>query len=162
MPSWSWRMPNRRRTCGGESRPCCQTTTRSRGKSLWPNSGREAGSWRSESRARRFTAPACNCEPVRLKDVEVLSTHDQILGGATGQEFLGCRFPAHRDYGWLIAGLGERIGSRLAAAGCHRSIRRRLRGRSPGRRVAPLRNRSQSAERWHHPPDAHTGSAHRR
>jgi hypothetical protein len=64
-----------------------------------------------------FHSPSVQLRASPLKDVEVLSTHDQILGGATGQEFLGCRFPAHRDYGWLIAGLGERIGSRLAQQG---------------------------------------------
>ena len=54
-----------------------------------------------------FQSPSVQLRASPLKDVEILSTHDQILGGATGQEFLGCRFPAHRDYGWLIAGLGE-------------------------------------------------------
>lgn len=33
--------------------------------------------------------------------IELLSTHDQVLGGPSGQQFLGCRFPAdpayHRD-----------------------------------------------------------------
>ena len=62
-------------------------------------------------------SPSVQLRASPLKDVEILSTHDQILGGATGQEFLGCRFPAHRDYGWLIAGLGERIGSRMAQQG---------------------------------------------
>ena len=30
--------------------------------------------------------------------VEILSTHDQILGGPQNQIYLGCRFPAHPDY----------------------------------------------------------------
>ena len=29
--------------------------------------------------------------------VEVLSTHDQILGGPEGQVYIGCRFPATAD-----------------------------------------------------------------
>jgi hypothetical protein len=62
-------------------------------------------------------SPSVQLRASPLKEVEVLSTHDQILGGATGQEFLGCRFPANEDYGSLIAGLGERIGLRLANYG---------------------------------------------
>ncbi|HET6469242.1 MAG TPA: peptide ligase PGM1-related protein, partial [Geminicoccaceae bacterium] len=33
-----------------------------------------------------------------LGDVEVISTHDQVLGGRSGQIFLGCRFPADDAY----------------------------------------------------------------
>ncbi|MFN8178661.1 MAG: peptide ligase PGM1-related protein [bacterium] len=29
---------------------------------------------------------------------EVLSSHEQLLGGRTGQVYLGCRFPAHDEY----------------------------------------------------------------
>ncbi|MEM8963428.1 MAG: peptide ligase PGM1-related protein [Acidobacteriota bacterium] len=31
-------------------------------------------------------------------DIEVLSSHDQIVGGPTGQMYLGCRFPADETY----------------------------------------------------------------
>jgi Pre ATP-grasp domain len=51
------------------------------------------------------------------RQVEILSTHDQVLGGATGQTFLGCRFPADQEYGALVARLGERIGWILAREG---------------------------------------------
>lgn len=48
--------------------------------------------------------------------LEVVSTHDQILGGLTGQSYSGCRFPADSAYRALIQehalaigrGLGER------------------------------------------------------
>lgn len=30
--------------------------------------------------------------------VVVLSSHEQVLGGATGQTYWGCEFPAHRVY----------------------------------------------------------------
>jgi hypothetical protein len=79
--------------------------------------GTRAGIVEERIEGEEFHSPSVQLRASPLKDVEVLSTHDQILGGATGQEFLGCRFPAHRDYGWLIAGLGERIGSRLAEHG---------------------------------------------
>lgn len=48
---------------------------------------------------------------------EVLSTHDQLLGGPHGQSFLGCRFPAHQAYGHLIVAEARKIGARLAQEG---------------------------------------------
>lgn len=50
-------------------------------------------------------------------DVEILSTHDQILGGPDGQIFLGCRFPADDAYRLEIQEYGRRIGQCLAAKG---------------------------------------------
>ncbi|MGF1496372.1 MAG: peptide ligase PGM1-related protein, partial [Elainellaceae cyanobacterium] len=50
-------------------------------------------------------------------DVEVLSTHDQILGGPDGQIFLGCRFPADKAYRCQIQEWGRRVGENLAAKG---------------------------------------------
>ncbi|HEY5848301.1 MAG TPA: peptide ligase PGM1-related protein, partial [Microlunatus sp.] len=49
--------------------------------------------------------------------VELLSTHDQLLGGTSGQSYLGCLFPADPAYSRLISEPAERIGDRLAAAG---------------------------------------------
>ncbi len=49
--------------------------------------------------------------------VEILSTHDQILGGADGQIFLGCQFPAADGYRRQIQDLGLEIGKNLAAKG---------------------------------------------
>jgi hypothetical protein len=50
-------------------------------------------------------------------DVEPISTHDQILGGPSGQVFLGCRFPAHDDYRRCVQDLGVRVGQVLASDG---------------------------------------------
>ena len=50
-------------------------------------------------------------------EVVPISTHDQILGGPSGQVFLGCSFPAHEDYRLRIQETGLRIGSALAAHG---------------------------------------------
>lgn len=52
-----------------------------------------------------------------LGKVEVLSTHDQILGGPDGQIFLGCSFPADPAYRLAIQEMGQRIGEKLAAKG---------------------------------------------
>jgi hypothetical protein len=49
--------------------------------------------------------------------VELLSTHDQLLGGASGQSYLGCVFPADPAYSRLISEPAQRIGERLASAG---------------------------------------------
>jgi len=50
-------------------------------------------------------------------EVMVLSTHDQILGGASQQVFLGCRFPARDDYRVRMQEAALRIGEVLAAHG---------------------------------------------
>ncbi|MEM7715079.1 MAG: peptide ligase PGM1-related protein [Cyanobacteria bacterium P01_A01_bin.68] len=50
-------------------------------------------------------------------DVEILSTHDQILGGPDGQIYLGCRFPADETYRLQLQNLGLKIGLKLAEKG---------------------------------------------
>ncbi|MEM6451345.1 MAG: peptide ligase PGM1-related protein [Cyanobacteria bacterium P01_D01_bin.105] len=50
-------------------------------------------------------------------DVEILSTHDQVLGGPDGQIFLGCTFPAADTYRLALQGMGRKIGENLAAKG---------------------------------------------
>ncbi|WP_309738004.1 peptide ligase PGM1-related protein, partial [Chamaesiphon sp. OTE_20_metabat_361] len=52
-----------------------------------------------------------------LGTVEILSTHDQILGGPDGQIFLGCQFPAAAAYRRQLQDLGLTIGKNLAAKG---------------------------------------------
>ena len=49
--------------------------------------------------------------------VELLSTHDQLLGGASGQAYLGCTFPAEPAYAPAITRFAETIGQRLATQG---------------------------------------------
>ena len=50
-------------------------------------------------------------------EVEILSTHDQILGGPDGQVYLGCRFPADESYRLKLQKLGLQVGQNLAAKG---------------------------------------------
>ena len=50
-------------------------------------------------------------------EVEVLSTHDQILGGPEGQVYIGCRFPAAPDYRPAIVAEARRVGEVLAGEG---------------------------------------------
>ncbi|MCU0544181.1 MAG: peptide ligase PGM1-related protein [Oscillatoriaceae cyanobacterium Prado104] len=50
-------------------------------------------------------------------EVEILSTHDQILGGPDGQIFLGCRFPADESYRIALQELGWKVGQKLSEKG---------------------------------------------
>jgi hypothetical protein len=49
--------------------------------------------------------------------VELLSTHDQILGGDSGQVFIGSRFPANPAYARTISQSARAVGERLALRG---------------------------------------------
>jgi PGM1 C-terminal domain len=50
-------------------------------------------------------------------EVEILSTHDQILGGLDGQIYIGCRFPADEKYRCQLQELGLKVGEKLAEKG---------------------------------------------
>ncbi|MDQ3765775.1 MAG: peptide ligase PGM1-related protein [Actinomycetota bacterium] len=49
--------------------------------------------------------------------LEMLSTHDQILGGFEDQVYLGCRFPAQRPYRSAIQEHARRVGEVLVRRG---------------------------------------------
>ena len=51
------------------------------------------------------------------RKVELLSTHDQLLGGPSGQSYLGCRFPADFAYAQAISSEAMIVGERLAREG---------------------------------------------
>ena len=46
-----------------------------------------------------------------------ISTHDQLLGGPSGQVFLGCVFPAHESYRMRMQELAIKVGRVLADHG---------------------------------------------
>ncbi|MEL6490387.1 MAG: peptide ligase PGM1-related protein [Cyanobacteria bacterium J06621_3] len=50
-------------------------------------------------------------------NVEILSTHDQVLGGPDGQIFLGCTFPADDAYRMALQEMGRKVGANLAKKG---------------------------------------------
>ncbi len=62
-------------------------------------------------------SPSVQMRVTPLGEVEVLSSHDQILGGQDDQSFLGSRFPADPRYGQLICKEGKKVGHRLAELG---------------------------------------------
>jgi PGM1 C-terminal domain len=64
-----------------------------------------------------FASPSVQLRVTPLGEVQLLSTHDQLLGGASGQSYLGCVFPACPDYAPAISRLAARVGERLAREG---------------------------------------------
>lgn len=64
-----------------------------------------------------FRSPSVQMRVTPLGAVEVLSTHDQLLGGASGQSFLGASFPADAAYAALITREAVKVGRRLAREG---------------------------------------------
>jgi hypothetical protein len=47
----------------------------------------------------------------------LVSSHEQVLGGKTGQVYLGCRFPAREEYRPMIQEQAQRIGDVLSGKG---------------------------------------------
>ncbi len=66
---------------------------------------------------RDFCSPSVQMRVSPLGDVDILSTHDQLLGGPSGQSFLGSRFPADAGYAALIGSAAQKVGERLADLG---------------------------------------------
>ncbi len=62
-------------------------------------------------------SPSVQMRNSPLGEVELLSTHDQLLGGPSGQSFLGASFPADPQYSGLITRDAAIIGRRLAEEG---------------------------------------------
>src|SRR6266496_6013533 len=62
-------------------------------------------------------SPSVQLRVTPLGAVELLSTHDQLLGGPSGQSYLGCVFPADPGYATLITREAAKIGGRLAKEG---------------------------------------------
>jgi hypothetical protein len=62
-------------------------------------------------------SPSVQLRVTPLGDVELLSTHDQVLGGPSGQSYVGCRFPADTEYAPAITREAAKIGRRLAREG---------------------------------------------
>jgi hypothetical protein len=64
-----------------------------------------------------FRSPSVQLRVTPLGKVELLSTHDQLLGGPSGQSYLGCVFPAATGYAALITREAVKVGRRLAKEG---------------------------------------------
>jgi hypothetical protein len=68
-----------------------------------------------EGAEKRSPSAQYRVEP--LGCLEVISTHDQVLGGRSGQIFLGCRFPADEAYRLEIQAAGLKAAEALRGKG---------------------------------------------
>jgi hypothetical protein len=66
---------------------------------------------------REFRSPSAQLRITPLGEIEALSTHDQMLGGPSGQAYLGCRFPASPEYAGRIMHEALKVGRRLMKEG---------------------------------------------
>jgi len=62
-------------------------------------------------------SPSVQCRIDPLGHAQVIATHDQLLGGTSGQVYLGCTFPAHSGYAAHLHEYGSRVASVLAQEG---------------------------------------------
>jgi hypothetical protein len=64
-----------------------------------------------------FRSPSVQLRLSPAGQVDIMSTHDQVLGGAHGQTYFGCHFPADPGYAPLIAAEALKVGRRLVREG---------------------------------------------
>jgi hypothetical protein len=62
-------------------------------------------------------SPSVQLRVTPLGEVEMLSTHDQMLGGHSGQSYMGAIFPANPAYSELIIRDAMKVGRRFAQEG---------------------------------------------
>ncbi|MBS1730918.1 MAG: carboxylate-amine ligase [Bacteroidetes bacterium] len=62
-------------------------------------------------------SPSVQCRINPLGVIDIISTHDQILGGESGQVFLGAIFPANHEYAHELGVIGKKISEYLKQAG---------------------------------------------
>jgi hypothetical protein len=67
--------------------------------------------------AEGLRSPSVQMRITPLGELETISTHDQILGGPSGQIFQACTFPADAAYAVEIQSLAARVGEVLALKG---------------------------------------------
>jgi hypothetical protein len=62
-------------------------------------------------------SPSVQCRINPLGEATVVSTHDQVLGGPSGQIFLGSTFPADAEYSRDLKEAGQKVGEVLKERG---------------------------------------------
>lgn len=58
-------------------------------------------------------SPSVQCRINPLGKIDVISTHDQRLGGENGQIYLGASFPAKKEYARPVAEMGRKVAEAL-------------------------------------------------
>ena len=62
-------------------------------------------------------SPSAQCVINPDKRIDIVSTHDQLLGGDDGQIFMGAIFPADKAYNISLAAEARKIAQTLAEKG---------------------------------------------
>jgi hypothetical protein len=62
-------------------------------------------------------SPSVQCRITPVGEIEIVSTHDQLLGGSSGQVYLGASFPAKPAYAPAIGEMGKKIATHLRMLG---------------------------------------------
>jgi hypothetical protein len=62
-------------------------------------------------------SPSVQCRINPIGETDIISTHDQVLGGESGQVFLGASFPANIEYNTDIANMGKMVAEELQKEG---------------------------------------------
>jgi len=68
-------------------------------------------------RAEGMVSPSVQLRIAPDASYEIISTHDQILGGPENQVYMGCRFPASAEYRTAIQDEAVKVAAVLAAEG---------------------------------------------
>lgn len=55
------------------------------------------------------TSPSVQCRITPKRELDIISTHDQVLGGESGQVYVGATFPALPEYAAEIGALGKKL-----------------------------------------------------
>ena len=113
-------LPRRRgrsRRSSSGSRRCSSSCPRSRSTGTRTRSPERGGVVEERITGEEFRSPSVQMRVTPLGRLEVLSTHDQLLGGPSGQSYLGCIFPADPAYAATITRDAVKVGERLASEG---------------------------------------------
>lgn len=62
-------------------------------------------------------SPSVQCRITPLGEADIISTHSQVLGGESGQVFLGAHFPSNTEYAVAIGELGKKVAEKLKTYG---------------------------------------------
>ena len=77
----------------------------------------EGGILEERIQGEAFRSPSVQLRMSPAGQIDVMSTHDQVLGGLHGHTYFGCHFPADSEYAARIAGESLKVGRRLAREG---------------------------------------------
>jgi hypothetical protein len=62
-------------------------------------------------------SPSVQCRVTPTGHCEIISTHDQELGGESGQVYIGAHFPASNEYGVELGKMGKQVAEALKEKG---------------------------------------------